>query len=171
MSTISANLADVMDQSKIDIGKTIDTKLSENITTLCDTKVWIKTIFMENIHGWPAEAMHRDIICILIAMLATTKTNMPCYKSDGMNGLASRLYVGQRKTMPWYQIRWAAEPIHRENVPSAQLPQMKMTSRGNVPNFSLTPIWPGYPQLGCYLYHQPIVLGSLWWRLWSIAIS
>ena len=38
-----------MEQSKIDIGKTIDTKLSEDITiTRCDTKVWIKTIFMEN---------------------------------------------------------------------------------------------------------------------------
>ena len=61
--------------------------------------------------------------------------------------------------------------VHRENVPSAKLPQMRMTSRGNVPNFSLTPIWPGYPQLGCYQYHQPIVLGSLWWRLWSIAIN
>ena len=58
-----------------------------------------------------------------------------------------------------------------ENVPSAQLPQMKMSSWGNVPDFSLTPIWPGYPQLGCYQYHQPIVLGSLWWRLWSVAIN
>ena len=49
VSTISAILADVMEQSKIDIGKTIDTKLSEDITiTRCDTKVWIKTIFMEN---------------------------------------------------------------------------------------------------------------------------
>ena len=36
-------------ESKIDIGKTIETKLSEDITiTPCDTKVWIKTIFMEN---------------------------------------------------------------------------------------------------------------------------
>ena len=60
---------------------------------------------------------------------------------------------------------------HRKNVLSAELPQMRMTSRGNVPNFSLTPIWPGYPQLGCYQYHQPIVLGSLWWRLWSIVIN
>ena len=48
---------------------------------------------------------------------------------------------------------------------------MRMSSRGNVPSFSLTPIWPGYPQLGCYQYHQPIVVGSLWWRLWSIAIN
>ena len=39
---------------------------------------------------------------------------------------------------------------HKENMPSAKLPQMRMSSRGNVPNFSLTPIWPGYPQLGCY---------------------
>ena len=61
--------------------------------------------------------------------------------------------------------------LHRENVPSAKLPQMRMSSRGNVPNFSLTPIWPGYPQLGCYQYHQPIVLGSLWWRLSSITIN
>ena len=60
---------------------------------------------------------------------------------------------------------------HRENVPSAKVPQMRMSSLGNVPNFSLTPIWPGYPQLGCYEYHQPIVLGSLWWRLWLIAID
>ena len=60
---------------------------------------------------------------------------------------------------------------HRENVPSAKLPQMRMSSRGIAPNFSLTPIWPGYPQLGCYQYHQPIVLGSLWWRLGSIAIN
>ena len=49
VATISEILADVMEQSKIDIGKTIDTKLSEDITTTrCDTKVWIKTIFMEN---------------------------------------------------------------------------------------------------------------------------
>ena len=60
---------------------------------------------------------------------------------------------------------------HRENVPSAKLPQMRMSSRGNVSDFSLTPIWPGYPLLGCYQYHQPIVLGSLWWRLWSFAIN
>ena len=39
------------------------------------------------------------------------------------------------------------------------------------PNFSLTPIWPGYPQLGCYQYLQPIVLDSLWRWLWSIAIN
>ena len=65
----------------------------------------------------------------------------------------------------------ACTVLHRENVPSAQLPQMKMSSWGNVPNFSLTPIWPGYPQLGCYQYHQPIVLGSLCWRLWSITIN
>ena len=51
--------------------------------------------------------------------------------------------------------------IHRENVPSAKLPQMMMPTWGNVPNFSLTPIRPGYPQLGCYQYHQPIILGSL----------
>ena len=37
-----------MEHSKIDIGKTIDTKLSGDITiTLCDTTVGIKTIFME----------------------------------------------------------------------------------------------------------------------------
>ena len=60
---------------------------------------------------------------------------------------------------------------HRENVPSAKLPQMKMRSWGNGPNFSSTPIWPGYPLLGCYQYRQPIVGGSLWWRLWSNAIN
>ena len=75
---------------------------------------------------------------------------------------------------PWSS-GWTGEVApssrHRENVPSAQLPQMKMPTWGNVPNFSLTPIRPAYPQLGCYQYHQPIVLGSLWWRLWLIAIN
>ena len=61
--------------------------------------------------------------------------------------------------------------FHRENVPSTQLPRMKMSTWGSVPYFSLTPIRPGYPQLGCYQYHQPIVLGSLWWRLWLIAFN
>ena len=43
VSTISAILADVMEQSKIDIGKTIDTKLSEDITiTRCDT-TWVRS--------------------------------------------------------------------------------------------------------------------------------
>ena len=60
---------------------------------------------------------------------------------------------------------------HMENVPSAKLPQMRMRSWGNGPNLSSTPIWPGCPLLGCYQCHQPIVLGSLWWRLWSIAIN
>ena len=60
---------------------------------------------------------------------------------------------------------------HRENMSSAKFPRLMISSRGNFPNFSLTPIWPGYPQLGCYQYHQPIVLGSLWWRLWSTAIN
>ena len=51
-----------MEQSKIDIGKIIDTKLSEDITiTRCDTEVWIKNHFHGK-HGWPAEAMHRDIL-------------------------------------------------------------------------------------------------------------
>ena len=37
-----------MEQSKIDISKIIVTKLSEDTAiTHCDTKVWIKTIFME----------------------------------------------------------------------------------------------------------------------------
>ena len=71
-----------------------------------------------------------------------------------------------------YEILWLDPTAsHMENVPSAKLPQMRMRSRGNGPNFSSTPIWAGYPLLGCYLYHQPIVLGSLWWRLWSIAIN
>ena len=54
-------------------------------------------------------------------------------------------------------IWWRHHASPRENVPSAKLPQMRMSSRGNVHNFYLTPIWPGYPQLVCY---QPIVLGS-----------
>ena len=61
--------------------------------------------------------------------------------------------------------------LHRENMTSAKLPRLGISSRGNFPNFSLTPNWPGYPQLGCYQYHQPIVLGSLWWRLWSTAVN
>ena len=48
--------------------------------------------------------------------------------------------------MPWQLSHWQFGG-HRENVPSAKLPQMRMISRGNVPSFSLTPIWPGYPQL------------------------
>ena len=78
-----------MEQSKIDIGKIIDTKLSENITiTRCDTKVWIKTIFMENMED-------------LLKQCTETFRNMYLVtKSDGVNGLASHLYVGQRKTMP-----------------------------------------------------------------------
>ena len=73
---------------------------------------------------------------------------------------------------PWKTITHLSyATLHRENVPSAKLPQMRMSSWGNDPNFSLTPIWLGYPQLGCYQYHQPIVLRTLWWRLWSIAIK
>ena len=51
VSTVSEILADVMEQRKIDIAKIIDTKLSMDITiTRCDTKLWIKTIFMENMN-------------------------------------------------------------------------------------------------------------------------
>ena len=43
VSTICAILANVMEQSKIDIGKTIDTKLSEDITIArCDT-TWVRS--------------------------------------------------------------------------------------------------------------------------------
>ena len=47
------------------------------------------------------------------------------------------------------EISWSRESgslnhRHKENVPPAKLPQTRMSSRGNVPNFSLTPIWPGY---------------------------
>ena len=54
---------------------------------------------------------------------------------------------------------------------SAKLPRLRATPRGNWSNFLSTPIWLGYPQLGCYQCNQPIVLGSLWWRLWSTAIN
>ena len=60
---------------------------------------------------------------------------------------------------------------HREGMSSAKLPWLRITSLGNWSNFSLTPVGPGYPQLGCYQCHQPIVLGSLWWCLWSTAIK
>ena len=39
-------------------------------------------------------------------------------------------------------------PSHRENVPSAKLPQMRMSSWGSVPNFSLTPNLAGLPPAG-----------------------
>ena len=114
VSTTSAILADVTEHRKIEIYKTIDTKLSEDITiTHCYTEVWIKTISWKTWMTCWSNAPRHFVICIMIAMLATTKTNMPCYKSDGVNGLASHLYVGQRKTMPWYQIQWAAEPIQQ----------------------------------------------------------
>ena len=101
MSTISAILADVMEQSKIDIGKTIDTKLLENITvTRCDTKAWIKTIFMENMVDLLKQCTKTFYNMYLDCNVGNYKDNMPCYESDGVNGLASHLYVGQRKTMP-----------------------------------------------------------------------
>ena len=65
----------------------------------------------------------------------------------------------------------ARSRAYRQNILSAKLFQLRVTSRVNCPNFYLTPIWPGCPQQGCYQCHQSIVLGSLWWRLWSTAVG
>ena len=45
---------------------------------------------------------------------------------------------------------------------------MRMSSRGNVPNFSLTSIWPGYPQLGCYQYQVGAHAPESWHSVLSL---
>ena len=84
MSTVSAIPTDVMEQSKIDIGKTIDTKVSEDITiTRCDTKVWIKTIFMENMDDLLKHCTHCQSIFNIC----------PCYMSKILLSDAGVLFM------------------------------------------------------------------------------
>ena len=78
--------------------------------------------------------------------------------------------IGSYHTMPYpSQQTPTKHTSHRENMSSSKLPHFSLTSRGTCPNFYWTPLWPGYSQLGSYQCHQPIVLDSLWWRLWSTA--
>ena len=114
VTTISAILADVMEQSKIDIGKTIDTKLSENTTiTPCDTTVWIKTIFMENMDDLLKQCTDTFCNMYLDCNVGNYKDKYALLQIRWGEWISSHLYVGQRKTMPWYQIQWEAEPIQQ----------------------------------------------------------
>ena len=54
---------------------------------------------------------------------------------------------------------------HRENMLSAKLLRLRITSQGDWSNFSSTPIWLGYLQLGCYQCHQTAIEGDV--NFWS----
>ena len=95
---------------------------------------------------------------------------------DGWVMIKSFLYT--RHSSRWrrcYRVRslllvsstWSNSLIHRDNITSAKLPHLSLTSRGSCHNFPMTPLWPGYSQLGSYQCHQSNVLGGLWWRIWG----